>query len=167
MTILGIDPGTAITGFGVVKVSKKGKTKNSFKCLAYGTIRTDPQFSAPQRLKKIYLEVNKLIKKYQPQVLAIENVFFFKNLKTAFQVSEAKGVILLTTAQKKILTKEYTPLQIKMNVCGYGRASKKQIQKMIKPIFGLKEVPSDDAADALGVILCYLNSNRIILMSNK
>jgi len=157
MTILGFDPGTATTGFGVVKILKKGR-KKSFKCLTYGTIQLDSSLSIPERLKKIYLEINKLIKKYQPKLLVVENIYFFKNLKTAFQISEAKGVILLAAAQKKILIEEYSPLQIKMNVCGYGRASKKQIQRMIKTLFGLKELPSDDTADALGAIFCSLNS---------
>lgn len=158
MTILGFDPGTAATGFGAVKISKKKKGKNDFRCLTYGVIQTDPNLSNTQRLKKIYLEVRKLIKKYQPKILILESLYFFKNFKTAFRVSEARGVILLAASQGKILIKEYSPLQIKMNVCGYGRASKKQIQEMIKILFGLKEIPSDDAADALGAILCYLNS---------
>lgn len=156
MIILGLDPGTTTTGFGVVKILKK-EGKKSFKCLTHGIIQLSPSLSIPERLQKIYLEINKLIKKYQPKLLVVENIYFFKNLKTAFQISEAKGVILLAAAQKKILIEEYSPLQIKMNVCGYGRASKKQIQRMIKTLFGLKELPIDDAADALGAIFCALN----------
>ena len=152
MIILGIDPGTARTGFGIIK---KTKDKNKLKTIDYGCITTDPALSDGKRLKIINDELNKLIKKYQPDILAVENVYFFKNLKTAMPVSQAKGVILLTAAKKKIPVYEFTPLQVKMTIVGYGRADKKQIQKMVKVLLNLKEVPRpDDAADALAIAIC-------------
>ena len=159
MVILGIDPGTATTGYGVIKVPK-GKT-GKIKTLAYDCIITDPKLPSGERLKKINKEINCLIKKYQPNVLAVESIYFFKNLKTAMPVSQAKGVILLTAAKKKVPVYEFTPLQVKMAVAGYGKAEKKQVQKMVKLLLNLKEIPKmDDAADALGVALCYFLKSR-------
>lgn len=149
MVILGIDPGTATTGYGVIRRSK------TLKCLDYGVIRTSPSSSAPERLKILSDELNKLIKKYEPGVLSVENIYFFKNLKTALPVSQAKGVILLAAARQNIPVKELTPLQIKMGVVGYGRAEKKQVQRMIQRLLNLAEIPKpDDAADALAVAVC-------------
>ncbi len=159
MTILGIDPGTATTGFGVIEFPKNKDKK--MKAVDYGCIITDKNLSPGERLKIINNELNKLIKKHQPKAIAVEKLFFFKNLKTVMPVSQAKGVILLTAAKKKIPTYEFTPLQVKMAVVGYGRAEKKQVQEMIKTSFGLEEKPKDknkrkdDATDALGIALCY------------
>ena len=123
--------------------------------MSWGIIKTKPLFSDGDRLKKINNELNKIIKKYQPDVLAVENVYFFKNLKTAMPVSQAKGVILLTAAKKKIPIFEFTPLQIKMAITGYGRAEKKQIQKMVKILLNLEKIPRPvDAADALAAAIC-------------
>jgi len=158
MIILGIDPGTATMGFGVVKIPQsKNKTP---KAIDYGCIITSPDLSAQERLRIINNELNKLIKKYKPKVLAVEKLYFFKNLKTVMPVSQAKGVILLTAAKKKIPVYEFTPLQVKMAITGYGRAEKKQIQEIIKIIFDLEKKPKDknkrkdDATDALGIALC-------------
>jgi len=153
MIILGIDPGIAKLGYGVLK---KPKTKSGkLKALDYGCIITDPILSPGERLKKINNELNKLIREYKPDVLAVENVYFFKNLKTAMPVSQAKGVILLAAAKKKIPVYEFTPLEVKMTISGYGRASKKQIQKMVKYLLNLKKpFKSDDEADALGIAIC-------------
>lgn len=154
MIIIGIDPGTAITGYGIIKKSKK-----TLNCLDYGSITTAPSQIMPERLKRLNDELNKLIKKYKPKALIVENVYFFKNLKTAFPVSQAKGVILLTAAQNKLPVYEFTPLQIKMAITGYGRADKKQVQKMVKILLNLKEIPKpDDAADALAAAICYIGS---------
>jgi len=151
MIILGIDPGTATTGFGIIK-----KIKKKLKVIDYGCIKTSPDLCPGERLKRINNELNKLIKKYKPKVLAVENIYFFKNLKTAMPVSQAKGVILLTAAKKKIPVYEITPLQMKMAITGYGKAEKKQVQKMLKVLLNMKEVPKlDDASDALGIALCY------------
>lgn len=152
MIILGIDPGTANTGYGIIKK----QSSKVFKCLDYGSIKTNPSFSTPERLKKINNELSKLIKKYQPENLAIEKLFFFKNLKTAIPVSQAAGVIMLTAAKKKIPVYQFTPLQVKMTIAGHGWAEKKQVQKKIKTLLKLKEAPkSDDAADALAIALTY------------
>lgn len=159
MIVLGIDPGTATTGYGLIKLkNKKSKIKNKLSCLGYGCITTSPKLNVGDRLKKINYELNKIIKDYKPKVLVVESVYFFKNLKTALPVSQAKGVILFTAAKKNIPIYEITPLQVKMAISGYGRADKKQIQKMIKIILNLKEVPKpDDAADALAVAVSYAN----------
>lgn len=152
MIIIGIDPGTAKVGFGIIR-----KNQDKLECLDYGIIQTESILSTEKRLKKIYLEILSLIKKWKPEVLAIENIYFFKNLKTAMPVSQAKGVILLAASQKKIPIFEITPLQVKTFVTGYGRADKKQVQKMIKILLNLKETPKpDDAADALGVAISCL-----------
>ena len=149
MIIVGIDPGLATIGYGVIKV------KNGLKCLDYGVIKTPPLLLKEERLKIIYLETFRLLKKYNPKVLAVENVYFFKNAKTITSVSEAKGVILLAAAKKKIKVQEIPPPQVKMIVCGYGRAEKKQIEKKVKRILKLKEIPKpDDAADALAIAIC-------------
>ena len=156
MVILGIDPGTATTGYGIVKTKEKRKEGRELKCLNYGCIKTSLDLFDAERLKKINQELNKIINRYKPNILAIENVYFFKNLKTAMPVSQAKGVILLAAAKKKIPVHEFTPLQIKTAIVGYGRAEKKQVQKMIKIILDLEEIPKpDDAADALGAAICY------------
>jgi len=149
--ILGIDPGTANTGYGIIE-----KTKY-LKCLDYNVIHTAPGIEPGERLRMINNELSKVIKKYQPDILAIEKLFFFKNLKTAIPVSQAKGSILLTAAKKKIPVWEYTPLQIKMTVTGNGRADKKQVQNSLKDMLKLKEIPKpDDAADALAVAVTYV-----------
>jgi len=154
MIILGIDPGTAAMGFGVLK-----KTKKKLICLKYGIIATSKDLSDADRLKKLYNGVNELIRKYDPDFLAVEKLYFFKNLKTAIPVAQAKGVILLASSRKKIPVFEFTPLQVKMTIVGYGRADKKQIQFMIKNLLNLKDLPkSDDAADALGVAICCFRS---------
>ena len=150
MTILGIDPGTAITGFGLIE-----KNKSKLKLLKYGCIKTSVKLSTAERLNVIHKELNSLIKKSKPDIVAGEDIFFFKNLKTAIKVSQARGVILLTIAKSKIPVAEYTPLQIKQAVACYGRAEKIQVQKMVKYLLGLKELPKpDDAADALAVAIC-------------
>lgn len=152
MIIIGIDPGTATTGYGIIKVKKK---KNNFQCLEYGIIKTDPSFSPQARLKKLYLQIAKILRKYQPKLLVLEKLYFFKNLKTAIPVAQAQGVILLAASKRKIEVKEFTPLEVKMGICGYGRAQKIQIQKMVKKILNLKEIPKpDDAGDALAVAIC-------------
>ncbi|NQU82814.1 MAG: crossover junction endodeoxyribonuclease RuvC [Parcubacteria group bacterium] len=151
MIICGIDPGTAITGFGFIR-----KEKRSLECLDYGVIRTDKKDSAEERLNILYNQITKLLTKHKPELLVIEKLFFFKNLKTAMPVSEARGVILLAAAKKKIKVEEITPLQVKMGICGYGRADKKQVQKMVKEILKLDDIPKpDDAADALGAAVCW------------
>lgn len=153
MIIIGIDPGTATTGYGIIE-SKRGKG-SQFKVLDFGFIQTKPGFAAGERLKIIHQELSALIKKHKPEVLAVESLFFFRNLKTALPVSQAKGVILFTAAKNKIPVHEFTPLQVKFTICGNGRAEKADMQKKIKIMLKLKEIPRpDDAADALGIAIC-------------
>jgi len=152
MIIIGIDPGIAIVGFGVIKRKRDG----SLKCLDYGTIETKRSDLPEERLRKINNRLSKLIKKYKADVLAVEKLFFFKNSKTVISVSQAKGVILLTAAKNRIPVFEFSPLQMKLVVGGYGRAEKEKIQKKIKRKLKLEKLPEpDDAADALGIAVCY------------
>jgi len=170
MIILGIDPGTATTGYGVIKKLNysKLKTKNHFRCLNYGLIQTSPFLSTPERLKKINNELSKLIKKHQPNALAVEKVYFFKNLKTVIPVSQAEGVILLTAAKNKIPVYEFTPLQVKLAITKFGWAEKKLVQKKIKTLLNLRVAPkSDDAADALAVALTYFLKKNLPFQTSK
>lgn len=153
MIILGIDPGTATTGYGVIEIDLKNK--KTLRCLSYGCITTLPIKSDGQRLKEIEKELSQIINKYKPDILAVERIFFFKNQKTIITVSQAKGVIILTATKKKIPVVEFSPVEVKMAVSGYGRAEKKQIQKLIQSLLNLDELPKpDDAADALGIAIC-------------
>lgn len=157
MIILGIDPGTALIGYGLINFEPRGQKSEA---IDFGCFKTNPALSADQRLKELYVQLNKLIKKYSPQRMAVEDIFFFKNLKTAIKVSQARGVILLTAAINQIPLSEYTPLQVKQAITGYGKAGKIQVQKMIKLLLNLKEIPkSDDAADALAIAVCCAHSN--------
>lgn len=160
MIILGIDPGTAITGFAIIE-GQRGNQKP--RVIDFGCIITEKTESPARRLDIIHREVSSLIKKHKPEIMAIESLYFFKNLKTALPVSQAKGVVLLAASQKNIPIFEFTPLQVKMSVVGYGRAEKKQVQKMTQELLDLssfntkeKNRKKDDAADALGVALCGL-----------
>lgn len=158
MIILGIDPGTASTGYGVIKKIKnaKLKTKNCFECVDYGLIKTTPVLSPGKRLQKLNNELSRLIKKYQPKLMVVESLYFFKNFKTAIPVSQATGVILLTAAKNNIPTHCLTPLQVKMTIAGHGWAEKEKVQKKLKKLLKLKEIPKpDDAADALAIALTY------------
>lgn len=165
MIIVGIDPGLATIGYGVIKTPLRkrdvpfshSRIKGRITCLNYGIIKTDALLDKENRLKIISNETTRLLKQYRPHYLAIETLYFFKNMKTAMPVSEARGVILLSAAKKKIKIEEYTPLQVKMKICGYGRAEKKDIQETIKKILKLKDIPRpDDAADALAIAVSSL-----------
>ena len=156
MIILGLDPGTASTGYGILK-----KDKGSLLCLEYGCFETPKHKTAGERLVLLEKALLRVLNAYKPDVVAVERLFFFKNLKTAMPVSEARGVLLLTIARKKITTVELSPLQVKMAITGYGRADKKQIQGMVKEILKLKQAPKpDDAADALALAIAYSASAR-------
>lgn len=157
MNIIGIDPGTASTGYGIIKIVEVKAKKYDFECLDYGLIKTDPVFAAPERLKKINNDLNKLLKKYSPKILVMESLYFFRNFKTAIPVSQASGVILLTAAKKNIPVYTFTPLQVKMTIAGHGWAEKVKVQKRIKNLLKLKTIPKpDDAADALAIALTFL-----------
>jgi crossover junction endodeoxyribonuclease RuvC len=152
--ILGLDPGLADTGYGVIKVEG---TKVS--CLAYGSIKTAAGRSLIDRLDALHQELDKIIKKYRPQIAAVEQLFFNKNVRTALIVGQARGVLLLTLRQNKLPVFDFTPAQVKAAVTAYGQATKPQVQKMVKMILNLSELPRpDDAADALAIALCALNS---------
>lgn len=150
MIILGIDPGLATTGYGIIKVNN-----HQFTHIAHGIITTKAGLPHCQRLHKLSRQLKKIIKKYQPQTIAVEEIFMYKNVKTAIKIGEARGVILLTAAQSKIPLREFTPLEIKQALTGYGRADKRQIQKMVKNILRLPSIPKpDDAADAAATAIC-------------
>lgn len=156
MIILGLDPGTARTGYGIVRKTKP------LKCLGYGVIQTSPLLSAANRLKLLNNQLSKIIKDYRPHIVVVENVYFFKNLKTVIPVSQAKGVILLTVAKKNLPIYELTPLQVKLALTGYGWSEKKIVQKKVKNILNLgEELKSDDAADALAVAIAHCFNKRI------
>lgn len=154
MTILGFDPGTAITGYGALQQEGQKVT-----VLTFGCITTPANLAAPRRLQRIYEEVSRLLDQYQPDVVVTERLFFNRNETTALSVGRTIGVILLAAAQRGIEWVEYTPLQVKTAVVGYGGAEKKQIQYMVTRLLGLAEPPKpDDAADALAVALCHAHS---------
>ncbi|EGY78164.1 crossover junction endodeoxyribonuclease RuvC [Peptoniphilus indolicus] len=154
MRILGIDPGYAIVGYGIIDV-----IGNSLKPVTYGTITTDKDLTFPKRLEKIYVELTYLIEKYKPNDIAFEELFFNKNTKTAIQVAEARGVEILAVKLHVDEIYEYTPLQIKDAIVGYGRAEKRQVQEMVKMILGLSKIPKpDDVADALAVAITHSSS---------
>jgi crossover junction endodeoxyribonuclease RuvC len=156
MKVLGIDPGIARTGWGIVE-QKDGKLKT----IAFDCFQTDAKEETSERLNKIHAHIRKLIKLYSPDIVAVEELFFNTNTKTAFVVGQARGVVLLAAAQEKIKNISYTPLQVKMAVSGYGRAEKAQVGQMVKVILGLKEIPKpDDTADALAVGLTHLFSAK-------
>ena len=157
MIILGIDPGIAILGFAFLE--KKG---SKIIPIEYGVIRTSKKLAHPQRLKLIFEELNTLIEKYDPSEVAVEKLFFSSNVKTAFEVGAARGVALLTAALKDKPVFNYTPNEIKISVTGYGKADKKQVQKMVKQLLGLDKVPKpDDAADAVACGICHIYSRKI------
>ncbi len=154
--ILGIDPGTGIVGFGVVDVNR-----GSTKFVEAGVIRTPAHQEDSERLLTIYHDLKGIISQYKPDVMAVEKLFFIRNITTAMSVSQARGVVLLLGKQKKLQLYEYTPLQIKQAVTGYGKADKKQIQEMVKVILKLPQIPKpDDAADALATAICCSTSMR-------
>lgn len=157
MIILGIDPGYAIVGIGVLEY--KG---NKFRPIEYNAITTHASMATSLRLRKIKEEINEYLYKYKPDAVAIEELFFNSNAKTAIAVAQARGVLVAEVADKEIPIYEYTPLQIKQAVTGYGRAEKGQIQQMVKMLLNLNAIPKpDDAADALAVAICHAHSSHI------
>ncbi|MFA6917997.1 MAG: crossover junction endodeoxyribonuclease RuvC [Candidatus Gracilibacteria bacterium] len=158
MITIGIDPGTATTGFSILEKDRKGKIK----LLDYGCIKTASNLKANIRLNQIATDLRTLIKKWKPDFASIEKLFFNKNVKTAIAVSQARGVIIQILTELGIEQAEYTPLEVKSAVCGYGRADKKMVQDMVKILLGLSKVPKpDDAADAIAIALCSINSLKI------
>lgn len=157
MIILGIDPGFAITGYGVVKYEG-----NKFSVLDYGAITTEASMKLSERLLVLYDGLEELILRFKPDAISIEELFFNKNIKTALTVGHGRGVAVLAAAKSGTDIFEYTPLQVKQSVVGYGRAEKAQIQQMVKAILNLPAIPKpDDVADALAVAICHGNSHRM------
>lgn len=157
MLVLGIDPGTAITGYGLVKYERGRETM--IRC---GVIRTSADLDMPRRLVKIYREYNDLLTEYKPEAVAVEELFHHKNAKTVITVAQSRGILLMSAAACGIEVAEYTPLQVKQAVTGFGNADKKQVQIMVQKILKLDAVPRpDDAADALAIALCHLHSFRL------
>jgi crossover junction endodeoxyribonuclease RuvC len=157
LIVLGIDPGIAIVGFGVV--DKQG---SGLKPVQYGSIVTEAGLRTETRLKQIYDSMTHLIQKYEPDVMAIEKLFFNRNVTTAFTVGQARGVMLLAAEEANVAVAEYTPLQVKQAVVGYGAAEKHQVQEMVKMLLKLKDRPKpDDVADALAVAICHAHSAQI------
>lgn len=150
MTILGIDPGTATTGFGLISYNK-----NQPALLDFGVISTNKKLTDAERLEILADDISQLIKKYKPEAIGIEKLFFTTNQKTVMTVSQARGVVLLIAQKNKLPIFEFTPLQVKSFICGYGKAEKKQVQYIVQKTFKLKTAPKpDDAADALAIALC-------------
>ena len=165
MLVLGIDPGTATTGYGLVRQRRDG----SLESLAHGVVLTSAKMPMPDRLANLYSELQELILLHHPVEAAVEKLFFQKNVTTALSVGQARGVVLLALAQSGIPVGEYTPNEIKQAVTGYGSAGKAQMQEMVKMLLGLDERPKpDDAADALAVAICHLHSSSYkTLMEEK
>ncbi|MBC7224770.1 MAG: crossover junction endodeoxyribonuclease RuvC [Anaerolineae bacterium] len=157
MRVLGIDPGTARVGYGVVE--GEGAL---LRAVTYGVVATPASQALPERLKEIYRAIGALISEVAPDALAAEELFFSRNARTAFAVGQARGVVLLAAAHAAVPVFEYTPLQVKQAVVGYGRAPKEQVQEMVRVLLSLPEVPRpDDAADALAVAICHVHSARM------
>ena len=152
MIIFGIDPGTATTGFGVIELA----ADRTIKTLDYGIISTPKEEHMPARLDMLYGDLKELLSQYRPAAVAIEQLFFARNVTTAISVGQARGVAILACEQQHIPIAEYTPLQVKQAVTGFGKAEKKQVQKMVQTILALKSVPKpDDAADALAIAIAH------------
>ena len=158
MRILGIDPGIAIVGYGVLDYEG-----NKFSVVDYGAVTTKAGEKLSDRLRNIYEDINVLIERFRPDAFAIEELFFNTNVKTAISVAHGRGVIILAASSQGLPVYEYTPLQVKQAVCGYGRADKPQIQRMVKSLLNLNAVPKpDDVADALAIAICHARSQLLL-----
>ena len=154
--ILGIDPGYGITGYSIIDY-----IGNKFKLIASGAIKTAAKTSFPLRLSEIFTDLNLIIDEYTPDAISVEELFFNNNVKTAINVAQARGVILVVGCQRGIPTYEYTPLQVKQAVVGYGRADKIQVQKMVKTILNVETLPKlDDITDSMAIAICHAHSAR-------
>jgi crossover junction endodeoxyribonuclease RuvC len=152
MIILGVDPGTATTGYGLIEI------KSDVRPIEYGLIHTLPHKELSERLRRIYQNIKDIVERHNPQEIAVEEVFFCRNAKSAISVGQAQGVIVLAASWNKGKVFRYTPLQVKQTITGYGRAAKSQVQYRVRELLQLPELPSDDAADALAVALCHYYS---------
>jgi crossover junction endodeoxyribonuclease RuvC len=163
MRVLGIDPGTAITGYAIIE-----ETVGDLQMITLGVITTPAKTPLPSRLQTIHSELKQIVAEYEPEAAAVEELFFSRNARTAMSVGHARGVILLTLADSNLPIAEYTPMQIKQAVTGYGNANKHQVQEMVRTLLELSETPKpDDAADAAAVAICYLHRVKLdSLLSN-
>ena len=156
MVILGIDPGIATVGFGIIAAAD-----GRYGAIEYGAVITKPHQLLETRLCEIYDAVTELIERYKPDCMAIERLYFTTNQKTAIDVAQARGITVLSAAIRNVPVSEYTPLQVKLSVTGYGKAEKKQVMEMTKSILGLAQIPKpDDAADALAIAVCHGHTVR-------
>ena len=154
MRILGIDPGTAIVGFSIIEYENK-----KMNLLDYGCVYTSKDLPMEERLLQIFNGIEDIIKKYSPEHMAIEELFYFKNNKTVISVGEARGVILLAGKKNGLSIQGYTPLQVKIGITGYGKADKKQVQLMVKTLLKMEEIPKpEDTADAIAIAITHINS---------
>ena len=154
MIILGIDPGYAIVGWGVIEYNN-----TKFKTIAYGAVTTPAGMDFSERLERIYDEISLIIAKYKPEAVAVEELFFNTNITTGIRVAEARGVIIMCAHKLGVKVYEYTPLQVKQSVVGFGRAEKKQVITMVTMLLGLPKPPKpDDTADALAIAVCHAHS---------
>ena len=164
MKVVGIDPGTATTGYGIVSETDQG----GLVAIDYGVIQTPPDMPMEQRLVLLYRELKKILLLHNPESGAVEKLFFQKNVTTAISVGQGRGVVLLALAEAGLSVAEYTPMEVKQAVVGYGGADKNQIQQMIRAILGLQEIPRpDDAADALAIAICHLHTRRFTELAKQ
>jgi crossover junction endodeoxyribonuclease RuvC len=155
---IGIDPGTATTGYGLVRELRDG----SLEAVDFGVITTPKSIPDAERLDLLYQQLTGILKQYKPETCGVEKLFFQKNISTAITVGQARGVILLALAQSGLNIGEYTPNEVKLAVAGYGSADKKQVQEMVRILLALPQIPKpDDAADALAIAICHLHSYRL------
>lgn len=154
---LGIDPGTATTGYGLVRLLPDGELV----AVSFGIISTPKDATAPARLEMLFTDLNKLLKKYKPDTAAVEKLFFSRNVTTAIAVGQARGVVMLALQKAGVEPFEYTPNEVKQAVAGYGSADKRQVQEMVRALLQLDSIPKpDDAADALAIAITHLNTSR-------
>ncbi len=158
MLVIGIDPGTATTGYGLVNEDESGRLT----AVAYGVIKTPAKLPMPQRLRQLYRELKEIVILHRPDSAAVEKLFFQKNVRTAISVGQGRGVAILALAEAAIEISEYTPLEIKQAISGYGGADKAQMQQMVRALLNLDELPTpDDAADALAVAICHIHTDHL------
>jgi crossover junction endodeoxyribonuclease RuvC len=157
MLVIGVDPGTATTGYGLVSEEADG----GLTVVGYGVISTPAQMGMELRLLELFQQLNQLLLLHRPQSSAVEKLFFQRNVTTALSVGQGRGVVLLSLAQAGLPVAEYTPLEVKQAIVGYGGADKNQVQQMVRALLNLKDVPRpDDAADALAIAICHIHSVR-------
>ena len=156
MIVLGIDPGTKVTGYGIVEKNRRGLAH-----VTYGEIRIRKGELLSQGLKKIYDGLMEIVREFDPDTIVIEDIFYGKNVQSLIKQGQARGVAILTASHNNIPIYEYTPLEVKKAVVGYGRAEKAQVQHMVKAILGLPEIPPEDASDALAIAICHSNFLKV------